>query len=121
MEQHMSKVTAGSGALSRVAAALGACLIIGAATSAFAGTPAEPPASVRVSYHDLNLSTDTGSQALYARIVAAARQVCPVSDIRNLSEVAAAQACRTEAIARAVREVNSPRLASLSTAHLRQG
>src|SRR2546429_8872336 len=105
--------------LLRASAALTACLIVGA--SAYAAAPADPSPSVRVSYHDLDLATEQGTQALYARIVLAARRVCEVSDIRKLAEVAAANACREQAIARAVRDVNNPRLAAIYTAHQRHG
>jgi UrcA family protein len=76
---------------------------------------------MRVNYHDLNLATEQGTQALYERIVLAARRVCAVSDIRILAEVAAAQVCQVQAIAHAVRDVNSPRLAAVYSAHQRHG
>ena len=107
--------------LLRASAALIACLMVGASATAYAAAPADPSPSVRVSYHDLDLATEQGTQALYARIVLAARRVCEVSDIRKLAEVAAANACREQAIARAVRDVNNPRLAALYTAHQRHG
>ena len=113
----MTSATSSIGDLLRVSAALTACLILG--TSATAS--AEPAPSARVNYHDLNLATEQGSQALYERIVLAARKVCAVSDIRILAEVAAGQVCQAQAIAHAVRDVNSPRLAAVYSAHQRQG
>jgi len=107
--------------LLRAAAALTACLIVGASATAYAAAPTDPSPSVQVSYHDLDLATEQGTQALYARIVSAAHKVCEVRDIRNLAEFAAASACREQAIARAVRDVNNPRLAALYTAHQRHG
>jgi UrcA family protein len=53
--------------------------------------------------------------------VSAAHRVCGVSDSRNLAEFAAARACERQAIAHAVRDVNSPRLAATHSAHQRQG
>ena len=103
------------------AAALGATLVVSAAGSAYAASPAEDVPTVRVSYHDLNLATDQGTDALYARIVSAAYKVCQPSDIRNLSEVAAASKCREEAIARAVRDVGNPRLAAVYSARQHHG
>ncbi|TLZ48311.1 MAG: UrcA family protein [Gammaproteobacteria bacterium] len=107
--------------LLRASAALTACLIVGASATAYAAAPTDPSPSVQVSYHDLDLATEQGTQALYARIVSAAHKVCEVRDIRNLAEFAAASACREQAIARAVRDVNNPRLAALYTAHQRHG
>jgi UrcA family protein len=114
----MTRATSRISDLLRASAALTACLLmIGAtATAHAAATP-----SVRVNYHDLNLATEQGTQALYGRIVAAARKVCAPSDIRVLVEVAAAHACEAQAVAHAVRAVNNPRLAAIYSAHQRQG
>jgi UrcA family protein len=101
--------------------ALGATLIIGAATSAFAAAPADAAPSVRVSYNDLNLATEQGTLALYARIVSAAHKVCQVSDIRDLHQTAAASECRAQAIERAVRDVGNERLAAVYTARRGHG
>lgn len=98
---------------------LAAGAAIGAVGSARADTADAPALTVR--YADLNLSTEQGSLVLYGRIVAAARQVCAVDDIRELQLFKAAKACREEAIARAVRDVNSPMLASVYAARLRHG
>jgi UrcA family protein len=115
----MTSATSRISDLLRASAALTACLIVGASATAYAAAPADASASVRVNYRDLNLATEQGTQALYGRIVSAARKVCAVSDIRVLAEVAAAQACETQAIAHAVRAVNSPRLAATHSAHQR--
>lgn len=103
------------------AAALAATFVIGAASTAYAAAPDNAVPSLQVSYGDLNLATDQGTAALYGRIVSAAYKVCQASDIRVLSEVARASRCREEAIARAVRDVNSPRLAAVHSARLRHG
>ncbi len=98
---------------------LAACTALGAVGSAHAASADAPALKVR--YSDLNLSTEQGSLALYGRIVAAAQQVCTVDDIRDLQAVAAAKACRQQAIAQAVRDVNSPMLASVYAGRLRHG
>lgn len=116
----MTSATSSIGNLLRASAALAACLIVGASSTAYAAA-AEPAPSVRVNYRDLNLATEQGTQALYVRIVLAARRVCAVSDIRILAEVAAAQVCQAQAIAHAVRDVDSPRLAAVYSAHQPQG
>ena len=95
---------------------IAACLAIGTLGTARAAEP-----SVKVSYQDLNLSTEQGSQALYARIASAARAVCAAEDIRDLRARPAIEACREQAIARAVHSVDSPRLAALYAAHLQRG
>jgi UrcA family protein len=116
----MTSATSSIRALLRASAALTACLIVGASATAYAAA-ADPAPSVRVNYHDLNLATEQGTQALYERIVLAARRVCAVSDIRILAEVAAAQVCQAQAIAHAVHDVNSPQLAAVYSAHQPQG
>jgi len=98
---------------------LAACVAVGAVGSAHAAPAADAP-SVKVKYSDLNLSTEQGSQALYARLEAAARAVCTPGSIRDLHAVAAASACRTQAIEKAVRDVNSPQLAAVYAAHQRK-
>jgi UrcA family protein len=104
-------------------AALSACLLAGAAGVAQAAAPGDAVPSITVAYGDLNLATAQGTDALYARIVAAARQVCGAGnvDIRDLGALTAVRTCETQAIGRAVREVNSPRLAALHSAHLGHG
>ena len=117
----MTSATSRISDLLRASAALTACLIVGASATAYAAAPADGSPSVRVNYHDLNLATEQGTAALYGRIVSAARRVCAASDIRILAEVAAAQSCEAQAIANAVRAVNSPRLAATHSARQRQG
>lgn len=96
-----------------------ACTALGAVGSAHAATAGSPAITVR--YTDLNLSTEQGSLALYRRIVAAAHQVCVVEGISDPRAVVAARSCREQAIARAVRDVNSPMLAAVHAERLRHG
>ena len=98
---------------------LATCTAIGALGSAHAANADSPALTVR--YADLNLSTEQGSLVLYGRIVAAAQQVCVVDDIRDLRMFNAAKLCRQQAIAKAVRDVNSPMLASVYAARLQHG
>ena len=98
---------------------LATCTAIGAVGTVHAAT-VDPP-SVKVRYSDLNLSTEQGSLVLYGRIVAAAHQVCAFDDIRDLKSVNAAKLCREQAVAQAVRDVNSPMLASVYAARLQHG
>ncbi|HYL71295.1 MAG TPA: UrcA family protein [Candidatus Dormibacteraeota bacterium] len=99
---------------------LTAFVLIGVASSAqAAGEPSA--ATARVSYRDLNLTTAAGSQALYRRIVSAARKVCAPEDIRVLNEVMIAHACESAAVERAVREAHSSQLAAVHAAQPPQG
>jgi UrcA family protein len=103
-------------------AALTACLLTGAgAAHASAAVDAAPAVTVR--YADLNIGTEQGADALYARIVSAARQVCLRQrlDLRDLHGLELAKACEAQAIAQAVRDVHSPRLAALYGARQRHG
>jgi UrcA family protein len=74
---------------------------------------------IEVKYTDLNLATDQGAHELYRRIATAARQVCPRLEGSIIPKVAEiSRTCMRESIARAVREVNSPRLAEVEAAEL---
>jgi UrcA family protein len=104
--------------------------LVAFAASAITGTAfAVPPnaatsdgvPSIQVRYDDLNLATDAGTNALYHRIANAARQVCPQADIRDLPGSAASRRCLTEAVAQAVRDVNSPQLAMVLATHTNRG
>jgi UrcA family protein len=104
--------------------------LVAFAASAITGTAfAVPPTvatsdgvpSIQVRYADLNLATDTGTNALYHRIAAAARLVCPQADIRDLPAMAASKRCQAEAVAQAVRDVNSPQLAMVLATHTNRG
>jgi UrcA family protein len=118
----MTSATLNLGGRLRTAVAftvLAACTAMGAVGSAHAATADSPALKVR--YSDLNLSTEQGSLALYERIRVAAYQVCAIDDVRDLRAFVAAKACREQAIAQAVRDVNSPMLASVYAERLRHG
>jgi UrcA family protein len=57
--------------------------------------------SVRVTYADLNLTSDSGQQILEHRIVRAARIVCVYDDGRDLDLAIDTNACRSDAVASA--------------------
>lgn len=103
-------------------AALTACLLTGAA-AAHASAAADAVPAVTVRYADLNLATAQGADALYARIVSAARQVCLRDrlDLRDLHGLERVKACEARAIEQAVHAVNSPRLAALYGTRQRHG
>jgi UrcA family protein len=85
------------------------------AGTAVAATPAATRsvevAQVIVQYGDLNLDTERGTVVLQRRLEAAAHRVCGRPDARDLRRATQARECRQDAIARAVKDVGSPRLA----------
>ncbi|HEY3785474.1 MAG TPA: UrcA family protein [Steroidobacteraceae bacterium] len=105
-------------ALACVTAALA---VSGSALAASPSSPLTPAPSITVRYDDLNLASDRGTAVLYQRIARAARDVCPDGFSRDLDVVAASRACQAKAIARAVQDVNNPKLALVHEAHLTRG
>lgn len=103
--------------------ALGAGLLGALAGAAYAASPGTAAPSMRVSYGDLNLTSEQGNKELYARLVSAAREVCGASqlDIRDLQSLGLERACERQAVAAAVEHVRSPKLAALHSAHLHGG
>jgi UrcA family protein len=99
---------------------LAAC-VLGIGSNMANAAPVLDVPSVTVKYSDLNLATDEGAHQLYKRISTAARVVCPDADLRDLSAFASSKTCQSEAIARAVRDVRSPRLAAVYDARTHQG
>jgi UrcA family protein len=73
--------------------------------------------SVTVKYSEQNLATDAGANELYHRIVRAAKQACPEASIRDLKAVREVEACRNQAIARAVNKIDNSRLAAAYATH----
>jgi UrcA family protein len=97
--------------------------LLGALGAGVAGAePADDSVpSVVVRYQDLSLATDDGVKTLYRRIARAATQVCPEETRANLSVHTVIEACRQQAIARAVQQIHNSRLAALHAAHAKQG
>jgi UrcA family protein len=102
-------------------AALAACVLAGSLGVAQAATPSDDVPTVVVRYGDLDLSTQEGAQTLYKRISSAARQVCPAGDPRVLARFDYSRNCRAAAIARAVSNVHSSRLAALHAERANHG
>ena len=86
------------------------------ANAAQAGEPADAPPHKVVSFKDLNLSTTEGAEVLYKRIKSAAIEVCGVSDSFDLARMYVPRICISEAVSRAVAQVNRPMLTSLHQA-----
>jgi UrcA family protein len=95
--------------------------LVGLGTSvATAATSPDGAPAVSVSYSDLNLATEEGTLALYKRIVSAARQVCPSATSPSAQQAAQARHCVDDAVARAVRDVQSTKLAELQATRTRR-
>lgn len=75
-----------------------------------------PVASQVVTFKDLNLNNPEGAAVLYGRIKRAAYEVCGHWDNFNLSQIHVQQMCISDAVSRAVAQVNSPMLTSLYNA-----
>lgn len=104
-----------------LAASAGGVLLAAAPLAATAATAGDAP-TMAVNYSDLDLATESGARVLFERIQVAADEVCPaVPDIRDLNRVATHSRCMREAIARAVQQVGSPRLAAVFSAESGRG
>jgi UrcA family protein len=96
-----------SGFTFRTFALVSALAVLGA-SPAFADETAR---SVKVSYADLDLSTQAGAATLYSRIRGAARTVCGDDDLPYTHW--AWKKCFNEAVGNAVAKVNNPQLTAL--------
>jgi len=93
---------------------LAAAAMLSWATPVLAQTSDTVP-SVVVKYGDLNLGSPAGAKLLLKRIEAAANAACGGQpDIRELDKLANFKACRSSAVTRAVRAVNSPMLTAMA-------
>jgi len=63
-----------------------------------------------VTYKDLNLNSNEGTQVLYRRIQGAANKVCGEVRARDLQGTSVKKSCLDRAISQAVAAVNSPML-----------
>jgi UrcA family protein len=120
MSRFIPSRTAGSRA--RVALVLlGSLAGVMAAGAAGAATPDSDVPSVVVKFDDLTLDTDSGVNRLYRRIVFAAKQVCSNGDMRGLHSHQQAEQCRRQAVARAIQQIDNPRLAALHAVRSKSG
>ena len=98
-----------------LAAGITGLTMLGAGAFASAAAPDEVP-RVAVAYRNLDLSTASGAERLYSRILAAAAQVCARPDTFQLSRLGPSIRCQRDAVDRAVSRVGSPRLAAVYAA-----
>lgn len=97
------------------ATALATAALPGSSATASAAQPAAAAPQATIYYSFRDLSTDQATHALYERIVSAARSVCPGYDSRDLIEYANSRQCQRQAVAHAVEQIGSARLAALYT------
>jgi UrcA family protein len=83
-----------------------------AASGAVSAAVADDVPRQVVKYSPATLSTDAGVQSLYHRIVKAAENVCPLPSGSRFVTTKVAE-CRAQSVARAVHQINNPRLAAL--------
>lgn len=114
----MSRFTSHVASRSRALSALAALGVITTATllaptPASAGQPASdvPQAAINYSYSDL--TSDQATRALYQRIRLAAQAVCPGYDPRDLIAFNESRECVQKAVASAVHQIGSDRLAAV--------
>ena len=100
---------------------LGSLAGVMAAGTAAAAAPDSDVPSVVVHYSDLTLTTDSGVNQLYRRIMFAARQVCPDASMRGLRAQQQVKQCREQAAARAIQQVGNPQLAALYAVRSNKG
>ncbi len=89
-----------------------------------AGAAASPSIDVHravVKYNPASLANDLGVNDLYRRITVAARQVCPEGSYRQFEAQHQAQQCRAQAVARAIQQIDNPRLAALHAVREKNG
>ncbi|HVC31275.1 MAG TPA: UrcA family protein [Steroidobacteraceae bacterium] len=115
MSRFIPRVTLRSSEFTALAAAgaLATMALLGSPAVATAAQPVAAAPQLRVYYSYRDLSTDQGTHALYQRIVSAARNVCPAYDARDLDTFAYSRACQRQAVAHAIRQIGSPRLAAV--------
>jgi UrcA family protein len=112
-------------AVSRVSASLLVvlCGAFGAAAAGAAGaaTVGDDAPRIVVRYSVDSLATDSGARKLYARLVHAAEQACPDDFSSGRLSSPAVQTCRRQSIARAVHQIDSPRLAAVYATSSKSG
>jgi UrcA family protein len=79
---------------------------------AHGGSPDEAP-SRHVSYADLNIDSQNGAEALYARIRYAARSVCTQYESPQLDRRSVWQSCVSKSVDAAVAKINNRMLSSI--------
>ena len=116
----MKVPTASASPLALIAALAGAVCVLSLPRAATAAQPETTAPRIVVHYGDLDLTTQAGAEELYRRIAQAAHDVCPRPG-RALTSLMATQACRRDALARAVDSMHNGMLAQVRAARLSHG
>jgi UrcA family protein len=91
---------------------------IGAASAA--QTDEDVPA-ITVKYDSAALQSDRGARAVYSQLSKAAEALCPVYASSGRFVPPSVQQCRTQAVARAVMKINSPKLVAIYNSSAKNG
>ena len=110
-----------AGSRAKFALLLGGLAGLMAVGAAGAAVPDSDVPSVVVKYSPETLASKVGVNDLYRRITFAARQVCPDALIRDLAAQRHVEACRNQAVARAIQQIDNPSLAALHATHSKNG
>ncbi|HEY1892504.1 MAG TPA: UrcA family protein [Steroidobacteraceae bacterium] len=116
MSRFTTNVSSRPRALGVALTALGiltAAVALGSPAIASAGEQPADGLQTNVFYTQRDLATVKGSRALYRRLENAAAEVCPVSSSLFPDPAAASKECQQRAIARAIGEIGSSRLAAI--------
>lgn len=100
---------------------LGSLAGVMAAGAASAASPDSGAPSVVVKYSRASLADEGGVKALYRRIAAAAKQVCPDASYGDLSAKVHVDQCRSQAIAGAIRQIDNSLLLALHAGRSKNG
>jgi UrcA family protein len=87
---------------------LAALVCAAGAQDATAASAPYDPASVTISYSELDISKPKGAAALYRRVERAARTVCDVGTSKELARIRLSNECYRTAVANAVATLNRP-------------
>jgi len=108
---------------SKITIAMIVCGILGAAFIGAASAAAvdDDAMHITIRYNPQSLDTESGARALYSRLIQAAAEVCPPSSDSPHWMTRQVRECREQALARAVFQVNNPKLAAIYAANSRSG
>jgi UrcA family protein len=99
-----------------LAAAAAISLFAGVSTASAATVPSSDTVSVTISYDDLDLNTNAGARAMFARITHAARQICgDQPDPQQLDRMAAYGVCMSSTTSRALSKLGSARVSAVAS------
>lgn len=91
----------------RFALALSTLMLLGGSATTLAASRVDEIPTKTVSFRDLDLTTAHGAEALYGRLMGAAREVCRGAELGSI------HACRARAVEEAVKAVGNPLLSSI--------